>query len=200
MGTEGIHRNYPSVRCVDGLYPKRLGASHTSCVQYSHTRPACNIHISICFSTKNARTNHISKSLLLTPPPLTTPHMAQELSLKQFSAELAGGFRKWSEQGQHPLAAFPTFISYIMDQHEYQRSLCKHIAQDGEMIKLGNTGVPVQHREEAQYVIASRLSEAQMFLHALEIHLICARKVNAYFVNGGHVGDRLQRVLSRWLS
>ncbi|MCJ1315642.1 hypothetical protein MMC15_000962 [Xylographa vitiligo] len=112
--------------------------------------------------------------------------MAQELSLKQFSAELAGGFRKWSEQGQHPLAAFPTFISYIMDQHEYQRSLCKHIAQDGEMIKLGNTGVPVQHREEAQYVIAGRLSEAQMFLHALEIHLICARKVNAYFVNRGH--------------
>ncbi|MCJ1387693.1 hypothetical protein MMC18_000536 [Xylographa bjoerkii] len=109
--------------------------------------------------------------------------MAQDLSLKQFCVELIEGFKKWSGQGQPPIAALPAFISYIMDQHEYQRVLCTHVLSDVEMVKLGNTGVPAQHRKHAQAVTAGRLSEAQMFLHSLEIHLMCARRVNAYFVN-----------------
>ncbi|MCJ1377921.1 hypothetical protein MMC17_001017 [Xylographa soralifera] len=111
--------------------------------------------------------------------------MSQEFSLKQFSAELIAGFKKWAEQGQPPLAALPAFISYIMDQHEYQRALCRHILHDGEMVKRGNTGIPVQHRSEAQFAIAGRLSEAQMCLHGLEIHLLCARRINAYFLDTG---------------
>ncbi|MCJ1398176.1 hypothetical protein MMC11_001373 [Xylographa trunciseda] len=110
--------------------------------------------------------------------------MAQDdLSLKQFGIELVAGFKKWSAQGHHPIAALPAFISYIMDKHEYQRSLCRHVLQDMEMLKLGNTGVPVQYRIHAQTVIADRLGEVQMVLHGLEIHLMCARRVNSYFVN-----------------
>ena len=57
------------------------------------------------------------------------------------------------------------------------------------MIRQGHTSVPIQHREDAQHLIASRLGKAQTFLHALEVHLACARKVNAHYVGGGSVGD-----------
>ncbi|MCJ1436776.1 hypothetical protein MMC27_006158 [Xylographa pallens] len=103
--------------------------------------------------------------------------MSQEQSLEQFSVELIAGFRQWADQGQPHSAAFREWIRFIMDKHENQRTLCREIFDDLEMVKHGHTGVPVQYRHKAQLALASRLKEAKVFLHGLEIHLGCARAV-----------------------
>ncbi|MCJ1419175.1 hypothetical protein MMC32_005528 [Xylographa parallela] len=103
--------------------------------------------------------------------------MSLGLSLEQFSAELLAGFKQWADQGQPHAVTFREWIKFIMDKHESQRTLCKEIFEDLEMVRHGHTGVPVQYRNRAQIALAARLKEAKVLLHGLEIHLGCARRV-----------------------